>query len=112
MTILARAGVPGLLLWIGLQATFGLMLFQKFLKDRRAKRYWLAGVEAWTLLYWLAFLINGAFDVALEGPQGGIWFWCVFGFGLALIAARTDPIDHPAPAQDFAHHAPAPVLRP
>ena len=85
MAILARAGVPGLVLWLTLQATFGLTLFLKYLKDRQFKRDRLARVEAWVLLYWLAFLINGTFDVTIEGPQGGIWFWSVFGFGLALI---------------------------
>ena len=33
--------------------------------------------------YWLAFLINGSFDVYLEGPMGGIWFWTVYGIGVA-----------------------------
>jgi hypothetical protein len=88
MTILARAGVPGLVLWVTLQTAFGLMLFLKFLKDKRAKRGQLARIEAWILLYWLAFLVNASFDVALEGPQAGIWFWSVFGFGLALIVAN------------------------
>jgi O-Antigen ligase len=88
MTILARSGVPGLLLWIVLQATFALKLFKNFLRDRRAKRSKLAALELWILLYWLGFMLNGSFDVFLEGPQGGIWFWSVFGFGLALIVDR------------------------
>jgi hypothetical protein len=87
MTVLGRAGVPGVVLWGALQLTFGLALFLKFLDDRRAENNELARVEAWILLYWLAFLINGSFDVAIEGPQNGIWFWSVFGFGLALIVA-------------------------
>ncbi len=96
MAILARAGVPGLLLWLMLQATFGLTLFLKYLKDRRFNRERLARIEAWILLYWLAFLINGTFDVAIEGPQGGIWFWSVFGFGLALILTRGKSAGSPA----------------
>jgi len=28
-------------------------------------------------------MINGSFDVFFESPQGGIWLWSVFGFGLA-----------------------------
>ena len=27
--------------------------------------------------------IDASFDVALEGPMVGIWFWCLFGFGIA-----------------------------
>ena len=35
--------------------------------------------------YWLAFMINASFDVFLEGPMGGIWFWTVYGVGLAAV---------------------------
>lgn len=40
------------------------------------------------LAYWFAFMVNASFDVFLEGPQGGIWFWCLFGFGIALIEVQ------------------------
>jgi hypothetical protein len=85
MTVIARSGVPGLFLWAALQSTFALRLLLNFFNDLRAGRARLAAAEFWILVYWLSFLINGTFDVFLEGPQGGIWFWCVFGFGLALI---------------------------
>jgi hypothetical protein len=88
MTILARAGVPGIALWFALQMVFGVRLMLNFLADKRSGRMWLASVELWVLSYWLAFLINGSFDVFLEGSQGGIWFWSLFGFGLALILNR------------------------
>jgi hypothetical protein len=32
--------------------------------------------------YGLAFIIDGTFDVALEGPMAGIWFWSLFGVGI------------------------------
>jgi hypothetical protein len=86
MTILARTGVPGLMIWLSLQAAFAIALFFTFLKDFRSGRRRLATIEIWVLLYWLAFLINASFDVVLEGPQDGIWFWSIFGFGLALIS--------------------------
>jgi hypothetical protein len=35
----------------------------------------------WLLAYWLAFMINAAFDVSLEGPTCGIPFWTIFGLG-------------------------------
>ena len=88
MAILARSGIPGMVLWIALQFAWALGLFLNYLKDQRAGRLRLAKIEIWVLLYWLAFIINGTFDVFLEGPQGGIWFWSVFGFGLALMAGR------------------------
>ena len=98
MTILARTGVPGLLLWAVLQLTFALKLLLNFLRDRRANRSRLAAMELWILLYWLAFMINGSFDVFLEGPQGGIWFWSVVGFGLALV------VGHPRLASEEIMH--------
>jgi hypothetical protein len=42
----------------------------------------------WILAYWIAILVNGTFDVYLEGPPGGIWFWCVFGFGIAAVQVQ------------------------
>jgi O-Antigen ligase len=90
MTVLARSGVPGLVLWIVLQLAFVSKLFFNIMRDMRTNRSWLARVQIWTVLYWLAFIINGSFDVFLEGPQGGIWFWSIFGFGLALIVGRRD----------------------
>jgi hypothetical protein len=47
-----------------------------------------AVLNLWILCYWLAFMINGAFDVFLEGPQGGIWFWCIFGFGMGVLEVQ------------------------
>jgi hypothetical protein len=37
------------------------------------------------LAYWLAFMANASFDVFIEGPMGGIWFWTIFGTGLAAL---------------------------
>jgi len=30
-------------------------------------------------------MVNASFDVLLEGPMGGIWFWTVYGVGLAAM---------------------------
>jgi len=114
MTVLARSGVPGLLLWIVLQSTFALKLFQSFLTDRRARRSKLAAMELWILLYWLGFMLNGSFDVFLEGPQGGIWFWSIFGFGLALIVDHQRKINagNHTPARPRLPASPAGAMRP
>ena len=37
------------------------------------------------LCYAMAIVINAAFDVTLEGPMQGIWFWCLFGFGIGSV---------------------------
>jgi len=85
LTVLARAGVPGLVLWVFLQSAFAVGLLRAYCRARRARREWWARIDLWILSYWMAFMVNAAFDVFLEGPQGGIWFWSVFGFGLAVI---------------------------
>jgi O-Antigen ligase len=83
MTFLARTGVPGFLLWIALLASYARLLLS------RIKHSKLTGDHNWTkifvflLAYWVALLINASFDVFLEGPMGGIWFWSVIGTGLA-----------------------------
>jgi hypothetical protein len=33
----------------------------------------------------VALLVNASFDVYLEGPMGGIWFWCIYGLGLGSL---------------------------
>jgi hypothetical protein len=44
-------------------------------------------IVGWIFAYWLAALVNASFDVYLEGPQGGIWFWSVIGLGIAAATA-------------------------
>jgi hypothetical protein len=84
-SILARTGVPGLLVWVALQLSFALGLVQGFWRACRHRRLFWAQVDGWILAYWMAFMINGSFDVYLEGPQGGIWFWSLIGLGLAAL---------------------------
>lgn len=82
LTFLARAGVPGLLLWLGFLAAFAISLIRK---ARLARRLGLANWQRlylWMLGYWVAALVNATFDVYLEGPQGGIWFWSIVGGGV------------------------------
>lgn len=85
VTVLARMGVPGLALWLALQAAFGAALLGARRRALRAGRSRWARLDAWLFVYWLAMLVNTSFDPFLEGPQGGIWFWSVFGAGLAVL---------------------------
>jgi len=39
----------------------------------------------WIFCYVTAIVINATFDVTLEGPMQGIWFWCLFGFGVGSV---------------------------
>jgi len=88
MTVLARSGVPGLVVWSLLHITFALSLVLAFFRARRDRREWWARVNLWIFSFWVAFMVNAAFDVFLEGPQGGVWFWCLIGFGIAALEAQ------------------------
>ncbi len=88
LTFLARSGVPGFLAWVALQLAFGFSLLRAYARARATGQTTWANLNLWLFAYWLAFLVNATFDVYLEGPQGGIWFWSVFGFGLAALETQ------------------------
>ncbi|MCS6952662.1 MAG: O-antigen ligase family protein [Bryobacteraceae bacterium] len=97
ITILARTGVPGLALWLGLNAWFALRVLRRLRSWKRAGRPQWAQL-AWVFCYWAAAFVNATFDVYLESPQGGIWFWSLLGLGIALAYdsagdRSTDPSD-------------------
>jgi len=91
LTMLARAGVPGLALWIALHLTWALGITWsawRALSDISALVIWFIVL----MIYWMAFMMNASFDVYLEGPTGGIWMWTVYGVGIgAMWAYRTCP---------------------
>jgi hypothetical protein len=112
LTVLARAGVPGAVLWILLQASWVARMAAAFRWSRlRGQRRW-SRLYLFLIAYWLAYVVNSAFDVYLEGPMGGIWFWTLFGVGLGAVAAqrRRPWILEPVLAPPVA--PPAPVASP
>jgi hypothetical protein len=88
LNILARSGVPGVLAWALLQLTFLAALLRAHHLAKRAGQDLWVRLNVWVIAYWAAFMVNASFDVYLEGPQGGIWFWCLFGFGIALLETQ------------------------
>jgi peptidoglycan/LPS O-acetylase OafA/YrhL len=88
MSVLARTGVPGAVLWLLLQGSFGITMLLTYLRARRRGQEWWARLDLWILAYWLAFLTDISFAVYLEGPHGGIWFWSVIGCGIAVLLAQ------------------------
>jgi hypothetical protein len=85
MTILARAGVPGLALWGALLASwFGMLMRAMWIARRHGRTEW-AGLFLFIGCYAMAIVINGTFDVTLEAPMQGVWFWCLFGFGTGAV---------------------------
>jgi hypothetical protein len=91
MTMLARAGVPGLALWLLFLASwFGMMMRTRLVADRRGHAEW-AALFVFIGCYASAFIINATFDTSLEGPVQGIWFWSLIGFGMgAVMVYRAD----------------------
>ena len=82
LTILARSGVPGLALWFLMLAAWYAMLTRDVLTARsRGDTPW-ANMFIWIGCYLAAVVIDATFDVAIEGPMVGIWFWSIFGFGI------------------------------
>jgi len=85
MTVLARAGVPGLVLWsIVLISWVGMQLNAMLSARARGHERW-AELFLFIFCYAISILINATFDVTLEGPMQGIWFWCLFGFGVGSV---------------------------
>ena len=85
MTILARAGVPGLALWLAFLAAWMVMIFGAMRSAQRRREPGWAGLFLFVGCYVLAAVINATFDVALEGPMQGIWFWCLIGLGIGSV---------------------------
>jgi hypothetical protein len=97
LEILARSGVPGLALWVLLQIAFGLTLLRAAARARAADlRQWVA-IVGWIFAYWLAALVNASFDVYLQGPQGGIWYWTIIGLGIAAATTIDGLVKGPGP---------------
>ena len=99
LTFLARAGVPAFVLWCLLQLFWLREMLRRHRESRAAgQREW-SRVFLFLVAYWLAFLVNAAFDVSLEGPMMGIWFWTLFGTGLACarIHQRCPEVLEPCP---------------
>jgi hypothetical protein len=92
LNFLARSGVPGFLLWIGLQLAWAASLLRVRAFARRTGRRRTIGIMAFLLTYWTVFMVQAATSVIFEGPQGGIWFWTIFGVGAAAArVVRRDP---------------------
>jgi len=82
ITILARAGIPGAALWGIFLAAWLLALLQTMFRATRCGQPEWTGLLLFIACYATSCLINAAFDVALEAPMQGIWFWCLIGFGI------------------------------
>ncbi len=83
LTMLARAGVPGLALWLVPQVLWLCLLVSSSVKSLNYGHYRWNSLFVFLLAYWTALILRASFDVFLEGPVGGIWFWAIYGIGLS-----------------------------
>ena len=98
LAMLARAGLPGFTLWVLVQLAWGWSVLGAYRRSRRLQQGRWPDLFLFLLAYWTAFIVNASFDVFLEGPMGGIWFWTVYGVGLAAVwLHRHDPQQSPVP---------------
>ncbi len=119
---LARSGVPGLILWIAVLATFAATVLGGARRAARSGDRFMLAVLGWLFVYWVAAVLNMSVDVYLDGPQGGIPFWCIYGAGIAaarLAGRRGPPVGAPPaspsggdPARVRARPLVSPVPRP
>jgi hypothetical protein len=92
LSLLARSGVPGLLLWVVLQSTWVVSILRVLLFARRTGRRRTTGLITFFVAYWTVFMLYTSTGPVLESPAGGIWFWTIFGVGaVAARMIRGDP---------------------
>ncbi len=82
MNVLARSGVPGITVWIIVHLSWMLGMGISFIKAKSKGYHLWAAFFLWVFVYVLAFHMNGSFDVFIEGPVGGVWFWSLMAIGL------------------------------
>ena len=90
LTVLARSGVPGFFLWVSFQIVLATSLWVAYWRNRNKGYHLEAGILLWVFVYYIAAIVNATFDVYLEGPQGGIWFWNIIGLGLGILLGRIE----------------------
>lgn len=108
MTILARSGVIGLGGWLALQGAWLLCMVGTLRGFLRQGRLRLAGCVIFLFAYWISILVNASFGVFLEGPVAGIWFWVVFGAGLAIALRGGAMLPDSDAGRSVAAHAASP----
>lgn len=85
LCILARAGVPGMVMWCSMHLIWLTCIANAWYVSYRNKHAQWSRLFLVLLVVQVGMIINASFDVYLEGPMGGIWFWSCFGIGLASL---------------------------
>jgi hypothetical protein len=107
LTILARGGVPAFSLWVALQLSWAIGVFLDYARAARRRDGPWSSLFLVLLALWTANVIETSFDVYLESPMGGIWFYTMFGVGWAAhLIYRFNPEVLRPPAEAQAEPAP------
>lgn len=89
LTFLARTGVIGLLLWMFLIIFWYVSVFRKYNYFKRINDDTSKSIVIFQIAFLTSFLVNASFDVFLEGPVGGIWFWSIIASGIIIERRKT-----------------------
>lgn len=91
LNILARTGVPGFTLWVLSIAVWFAMLMKRYITAcALGERQW-ASLFLLLMCYSASIIVDAVFDVALEGPMLGIWYWVIFGIGVGASMIYSAP---------------------
>jgi hypothetical protein len=71
-------------MWVMIQVVFGLTMLRAAMRAHRVGLHTWVAIIGWLIVYWLAAFVNASFDVYLQNPMGGIWYWSVMGLGIAV----------------------------
>ena len=85
ITWLARGGLVGLGLWMLVNILWIGSVWAARRRFVAAGLMTPAHLSTWCMCVWVAMGLNASFDIYLEGPAGGIWYWSLIGLGLFLI---------------------------
>ena len=86
--ILARMGVIGLSLWIGVWVAWYWRLITACRRLARQGLQRRRQVAVFTMMGTTAILVSSFFDPQLEGPQVAALLWTIFGIGVAVTTER------------------------
>jgi O-antigen ligase len=88
LTILARTGWVGAVLWVLVWAAWYWEMVRSRTRFRRAGLDEAAGLTTALMAGAAMYLVNGIFNEVVEGPHSAVWMWSIVGFGAFLSAAR------------------------
>jgi len=89
LSFLARAGVPGLVIYAIVQLPWLVGMIATIIRAKLSGYRTWAAVSSFIVAYWAAFMTNANFDIVPEGPMAGMWFWSIFGVGLAVMILQS-----------------------